>query len=79
MQSEASRNFSDQETPIDFVLVYNKEKFDIANSAKLETFVQNILDVGFKVEIEVSSVSKAEYLFKLKVENASPQKLVFLS
>lgn len=57
MYFETSHYFSDKKTPIDYILVYNTRNLTVANLSKLEIFVQNLLDVGFKAEIEVFSVS----------------------
>lgn len=60
MQFESSRYFSDQQTPIDYILVYNKPKLTQENTLKLENFLKTLLDVGFKAEIQAFSVSNEE-------------------
>lgn len=60
---EASKFFSDNKTQIDYILVYKKTKLDTEKKIKLETYLKNLLDIGFKAEIQQFSVS----LFFLKV------------
>lgn len=57
MNTESMRFFSDNEASIDYILVYKKTELTLTNKLKLETFIQNVLAVGFKVEIQVSVVS----------------------
>lgn len=56
----SSSYFSDKYTTIDYVLVYNRSKIPLDDVIKLETFLEKIIDLGFKVEIQSYSVSRTK-------------------